>query len=313
LQAAALRDVITTLRRRAPTVALIVYPVPVQGSDAGVRIARMFGVLAQRREVDVVLLVRGGGSIEDLWAFNEEVVARAVRACPLPVVVGVGHESDVTIADFVADVRAPTPTAAAELVAPDQAALAHLVHERYQRLARACRSVIDQRAQRIDHARRLLASPQSSLLGLRNRLAALVARARREAIARVLRHRERQHHSVWRLQRVAPDRAALRAEVLGRLQRAQRSALREAAARQERLRALQRALYHLDSQRVLERGFAILRDEQGVVVRSAAMVPVHAPLSAQLIDGTLHVKVMGIAKTALPEPIESPPESSPSP
>ncbi|MDZ7652069.1 MAG: exodeoxyribonuclease VII large subunit [Burkholderiaceae bacterium] len=112
LQAAALRDVVTTLQRRAPYARLIVYPVPVQGEGAGARIAAMLATAGARREVEVLLLVRGGGSIEDLWAFNEEVVARAIRASALPVVVGVGHESDITIADFAADLRAPTPTAA---------------------------------------------------------------------------------------------------------------------------------------------------------------------------------------------------------
>ena len=123
LQAAALSDVLSVLQRRAPYLRVVIYPVPVQGAAAGGEIAAMLERAAARAEVDVLLLVRGGGSIEDLWAFNEEVVARAIRAASLPVIVGVGHDSDVTIADFVADVRAPTPTAAAELVAPDAGAL----------------------------------------------------------------------------------------------------------------------------------------------------------------------------------------------
>src|SRR6267143_2096956 len=113
LQAAALHDIVTTLRRRAPYVRLIVYPVPVQGQGAGARIARMLSIVSARAEVEVVILARGGGSIEDLWAFNEEVVARAVRACAVPVIVGVGHESDFTIADFAADLRGPTQIGAA--------------------------------------------------------------------------------------------------------------------------------------------------------------------------------------------------------
>ncbi|MBC8120140.1 MAG: exodeoxyribonuclease VII large subunit, partial [Burkholderiaceae bacterium] len=121
LQAAALCDLVTTLCRRAPYVGVIVYPVPVQGAGAGGEIAAMLRRVSRRAELDgveVLLLVRGGGSIEDLWAFNQEVVARAIVACAIPVIVGIGHESDVTIADFAADLRAPTPTAAAELVAP---------------------------------------------------------------------------------------------------------------------------------------------------------------------------------------------------
>src|SRR5690349_23004826 len=118
--AAALRDVLTTLRRRNPSIAVVVYPVPVQGYRAAEEIASALALAGRRAECGVLLLVRGGGSIEDLWAFNEEVLARAVRACPLPVVTGIGHETDFTIADFAADRRAPTPTAAAELVSPDR-------------------------------------------------------------------------------------------------------------------------------------------------------------------------------------------------
>ncbi len=126
MQAAALGDVVTALGRRASYVGIVIYPVPVQGAGAGAQIAAMLRKVSRRAAldaVDVVLLVRGGGSIEDLWAFNDESVARAIVACAIPVVVGVGHESDITIADFAADLRAPTPTAAAEMVAPPAAAL----------------------------------------------------------------------------------------------------------------------------------------------------------------------------------------------
>src|SRR6185295_1088591 len=125
--AAALRDVLTTIARRNPAIPVIVYPVAVQGEGAGARIAAMLRRASARAECDVLLLVRGGGSLEDLWQFNEEAVARAIRACAIPVVVGVGHETDFTIADFAADQRAPTPTAAAELVSPSRLQLAALL------------------------------------------------------------------------------------------------------------------------------------------------------------------------------------------
>jgi exodeoxyribonuclease VII large subunit len=176
LQAAALHDIVITLRRRAPYAGVIVYPVPVQGQGAGARIARMLRTVSARAEVEVVILARGGGSIEDLWAFNEEVVARAVRACAVPVIVGVGHESDFTIADFVADVRAPTPTAAAELVAPDRAALLQSVRHawtRTQHLMAARQHVL---AQRLDYAVRALAAPRAPIRGLQARLEGLRAR-----------------------------------------------------------------------------------------------------------------------------------------
>ena len=117
---AALRDVLTTLRRRCPSVPVLLYPVPVQGDDAAERIASTIRLAAERRDCDVVLVVRGGGSLEDLQAFNAEVVARAIFDCLIPLVTGIGHETDVTIADFAADLRAATPTAAAELASPDR-------------------------------------------------------------------------------------------------------------------------------------------------------------------------------------------------
>jgi len=176
LQAAALHDIVTTLRRRAPYASLIVYPVPVQGQGAGARIARMLSTVSARSEVDVVILARGGGSIEDLWAFNEEVVARAVRACAIPVIVGVGHESDFTIADFAADVRAPTPTAAAELAAPDRQVLLQAVGHGWERARQLTGARMRARAQRLDYAVRTLSAPRAPLRGLQARLTGLRAR-----------------------------------------------------------------------------------------------------------------------------------------
>src|SRR5216684_2815849 len=145
LQAAALRDVVTTIARRNRTLPIIVYPVPVQGEGAAARIAAMLATANARDECDVLLLVRGGGSIEDLWSFNEEKVARALRASRIPVVVGVGHESDFTIADFAADRRAPTPTAAAELVSTSRAEL-------LGRLADCARAVVREMRRRLEYA-----------------------------------------------------------------------------------------------------------------------------------------------------------------
>src|SRR5712671_347416 len=148
LRAAALHDVLQTLERRNRSLSVIVYPVPVQGEGAAARIAAMLATASARGECDVLLLVRGGGSIEDLWQFNEESVARAIRACAIPVVVGVGHETDFTIADFAADRRAPTPTAAAELVSPSRAELLSRVAECIRCLARGARARLQHHARR---------------------------------------------------------------------------------------------------------------------------------------------------------------------
>jgi exodeoxyribonuclease VII large subunit len=175
-QAAALRDVLTTLRRRNPSIPVIVYPVQVQGEGAAAKIAAMLATANARAECDVLLLVRGGGSIEDLWQFNEEIVARAIRASLIPVVVGVGHETDVTIADFAADRRAPTPTAAAEMVSPSREELLLRVAELAQRATREALRRIEYAMQLVDALSRRLVHPRERLRTSRQLLEQLAAR-----------------------------------------------------------------------------------------------------------------------------------------
>jgi exodeoxyribonuclease VII large subunit len=178
LRAAALHDVLRTLERRNRSLPVIVYPVPVQGEGAAARIAAMLATAAARGECDVLLLVRGGGSIEDLWPFNEESVARAIRSSTIPVLVGVGHESDFTIADFAADRRAPTPTAAAELATPAriellgklEACVRSLSREMRRRLQYASQA-LDGCAKRLVHPAQRLRDAGQSLTQLRTRLA----------------------------------------------------------------------------------------------------------------------------------------------
>ena len=163
LAAAALRDVLTTLARRNPAIPVVVYPVPVQGEGAAERIATMLARANRRAECDVLLLVRGGGSIEDLWQFNEEALARAIRASAIPVVVGVGHETDFTIADFAADRRAPTPTAAAELACPARGELAARVADGARTLSREMRRRLQYASQALDGTTRRLVHPAERL------------------------------------------------------------------------------------------------------------------------------------------------------
>jgi exodeoxyribonuclease VII large subunit len=179
-QAAALRDMLTTLARRAPMIPVILYPTPVQGEGAGAQIARAITLAGSRAECDVLVVARGGGSLEDLWAFNEEVVARAIAASPIPVVSGVGHETDFSIADFVADLRAPTPTAAAAAASPDRAALLEDVMQLRRRLARDLRRAIETREQRLDHLARRLLTPAQRLARDRERLGQLGRRLQRD-------------------------------------------------------------------------------------------------------------------------------------
>lgn len=176
--AAALRDVLTTLKRRAPSIPVVVYPTPVQGKGAVELIAKAITTAANRAECDVLIICRGGGSIEDLWQFNEEIVARAISACKIPTISGVGHETDFTIADFVADQRAPTPTAAAELASPDFSNLLAQLERMQLVMQKHMNNVLKNNMQQLDYLARRLISPQQSLrrqqdtlLQLKSRLA----------------------------------------------------------------------------------------------------------------------------------------------
>jgi exodeoxyribonuclease VII large subunit len=289
--AAALQDVLTTLARRDPSVAVVVYPVQVQGEGAAHRIAAALGVAGRRRECDVLLLVRGGGSIEDLWAFNEEIVARALRACPIPVVTGIGHETDFTIADFAADQRAPTPTAAAELVSPERALLLDAVATLTKRLAANTRHGIETRMLHIDHLARRLVHPgvklqaQGELLGqLRLRLGRAVARliAERQWRVTVLLQRSRSWLPNTR------ELAAVSTQWLARLHAATRAALERAASSCERLSA---NLSHLDPAAVLERGYSVVRDASGRIVRRSATLSPGDLLDITFAEGGADARV----------------------
>ncbi|BBO60386.1 exodeoxyribonuclease VII large subunit [Mycoavidus sp. B2-EB] len=164
LQAVALQDVLTTLRRRAPHLSVVVYPAPVQGVEAAGKLAEMIECANRRAEVELLIICRGGGSLEDLWAFNEEKLARAVAASHLPVVSGVGHETDFTMVDFVADLRAPTPTGAAELVSPAYEMLVRALEQSQQQLRRACTRLMERHAQQLDGLARGLLSPAERLM-----------------------------------------------------------------------------------------------------------------------------------------------------
>ena len=202
LAAAALRDVLTALARRNPAVPVIVYPVPVQGEGAGARIAAMLAKASARAECDVLLLVRGGGSIEDLWAFNEEAVARALRACAMPVIVGVGHETDFTVADFAADRRAATPTAAAELAVVSRTELLRRTAECARGVSRELGRRLQYAMQAVDAAARRLVHPAERLLAAQALLEQLRAR-----LAFAFGHQV--HRSEARLERLRASLAGL--------------------------------------------------------------------------------------------------------
>jgi len=297
LQAAALRDVVTTLARRAPYARLIVYPVPVQGEGAGARIAAMLATAGARREVDVLLLVRGGGSLEDLWAFNDEAVARAIRASPLPVVVGVGHESDITIADFAADLRAPTPTAAAELVAPEHTALRETFAAAAFRLQRYARLALQSSQQRLDYATRVLQRPRAPLAGLQARVEHLGARLRAQARLRLGRTDAVIGQLRARLERQRPDLAVAEASLAAIVTRLRAGARHALAAQGARVQQAQQGLAHLDPEAVLQRGYALALNAAGAVVTDAARLHPGDTLALRFARGRADTRVERVAPT----------------
>jgi len=288
-QAAALRDVLTTLRRRAPEVGVIVYPTLVQGAAAPAAIVAALAAAARRAECDVLLLVRGGGSIEDLWAFNDEAVARAVAASTIPVVSGVGHETDFTIADFVADARAPTPTAAAALAVPDRRESMRRAQRLGEQLARAWARRLETLDQRLDTAARLLKSPSAQWQARALRLHGLGQRLAAAARASLEQRALRLAHAQARLRGPRTEVAAQRHEAGARgLQRAGEAALARLAERLERAAA---AIDLVSPQAVLARGYAIVHDADGRVVRAGSDVARGDALSVTLAQGGLEVEV----------------------
>jgi len=292
---AALRDILTVMRRRFPGVHAILYPVPVQGSGAAARIAEMLDRAAARAECDVLVLARGGGSIEDLWCFNEEAVARAIHRCPIPLVTGIGHEIDFTIADFVADRRAPTPSAAAEMITPDALQWRDDLERARLRLGRMMRRSIEERRARLSLLRRALPDPQRRVQDLSQRLDGLLARSQRALWRTAERRRDTLRALLSRLHGQAPATVVrayrIRAGVLrSRLDRGMKYGLEK---RRAQIRSLQRALAAVGPQQTLDRGYAIVSRRDGSVLRDATQVEPGEPIEARLARGRLEGTVTG--------------------
>ena len=273
LGAAALRDVLTAFERRAPHVRRLIYPAPVQGADAPPALAAALALAGARNEVDTVLLVRGGGSLEDLWAFNDERVVRAIVACPIPVVCGVGHETDITLADLAADLRAPTPTAAAELAAPAWAELHAALDARQAALQRALLPALDRQAQRLDTVALRIGRPAALLATQAQRLQALERRLRQAVLVRLARDRQAADGLAGRLQRglgVQVERARSRIAAAG-----------------ERIGAL-------DPQRVLQRGYAWVEAADGRPVVSVRGLAPGQMVQAVWADGRARAELVEV-------------------
>ena len=287
---AALRDILNVMRRRYPGVHAILYPVPVQGEGAASRIAEMVDQAAERAECDVLVLARGGGSLEDLWCFNEEQVVRAIHRCPIPIVTGIGHEVDFTIADLVADRRAPTPSAAAELVTPDAMQWRDDIQRARLRLGRLMRRRIEERREQVRWLLRALPDPQRRLQDHSQRLDGLIARTQRAARRTLDRKCDVLRALTARLERQAPATVVLanriRAELLAaRLQRSMGHGLEK---RRAQLQSLNRALAAVGPQQTLDRGYAIVsRQRDGKVLRDATHIEPGERIDARLAQGCL--------------------------
>ena len=290
-KAAALHDVLTTLARRMPGIRVVLYPTPVQGEGAGEKIALAIRAASVRKEVDVLIVCRGGGSMEDLWAFNEEIVARAIVDCALPVVCGVGHETDFTIADFVADARAPTPTAAAELVSPSRTDLLVRLAVLAARLSRNMDRALTTHMQHLDYLGKRLVHPGERMDAELRHMAHLMQRLRSAAMHAMDAASWTLSSLVQRLRGALPDidaQIARQQEFRLRLQQGQARLIEQHGATLIKMRA---NLAHLNPRAVLERGYSIVEKSDGMIVRSAAQIAAGEPLRLTFARGAAQSRV----------------------
>ena len=270
LGAAALHDVATALQRRVPHIPVVLSPALVQGADAPASLLQALQALSAKPEIDVILLVRGGGSLEDLWAFNDEQLARAIVACPVPVISGVGHETDFTIADFCADLRAPTPTAAAELCAISQTDLVQQVMGLQELMQNLAHRQIDKCSQGLDLAQSRIGRPSQAVS---------------QQVLRLTRLGQLMH------QRMATHTQACQHNLVNKKAQLERALGQTIQNNQQRIHRAQLRLGLLDPRLVLQRGFAWLSDEKGQAVSFIAQAKVGQPVRATLADGVVDLTV----------------------
>jgi exodeoxyribonuclease VII large subunit len=296
IDGAALRDIIRVLRRRYPNAHLVIAPTKVQGEFSSGEIARSLKFLGRVDQVDVVILARGGGSLEDLWAFNEEVVARAIANCPVPVISGIGHETDFTIADFVADLRAPTPSAAAELVVKrKEEFFAHI-----DRLGNRIHSAVQQRLRRMEsRLHSLEARPGYAGLpgrmAFRGRHASELTASLREAMADAITTRERRHESARRrLEQFDPRHrlAAIRTRLVSRDGQLMAAGQRRLTLAQTAFRTSTLRLEGLSPLGILGRGYSVTWDASRTrIIRDASTVKPGDDIRVTLDRGEISAKV----------------------
>lgn len=286
---AALRDILSVLRRRFPSLEVVIYPTLVQGEGAAKNITKMIRCANQRAECDVLIVSRGGGSLEDLWAFNEEVVARAIADSDLPIVSGVGHEIDFTIADFVADVRAPTPSAAAELISPDQLEMRQTLSSYQNWFFDQTQRRLTDLAQRVDWLEKRLISPQQRLDTLSERSKNLQHRLRQQIQQTLLRRHSELAQATSRLREHNPSRviAAHQATTQHYQQRLAYAMQHRLSEDKARFAQSARALNTVSPLATLDRGYAIVSSETQAVISDQASVQAGDRVTARLAHGEL--------------------------
>ncbi len=302
---AAIHDILTVLKRRFPAIPITIYPCPVQGAEAATAIASAIQLANRDNRCDVLIVGRGGGSIEDLWSFNEETVAREIFASKIPVVSAVGHEVDFTIADFVADMRAATPSAAGEILSPDARELHADFNMLRRQLERSLLRAIRSRQQQVDHLYKRLRHPGERLQQNRQRLIFLRSRLDRQMTAEQSLRRSRLNDVVSRLHRNHPSNRLLQYREQNRslelrLTRAINHLLQQKQARWKNAAQLLNSVSPLQT---LGRGYAILTDEQKHVIRKVATVTAGDKISATLTDGELLCRIDEIKLTTENEKI----------
>ena len=292
---AVIRDIVSVLRRRFPLVELDLLPVPVQGDTAAMQIRTMLQRAIDCGRYDAILLARGGGSLEDLWAFNDEGLIRAIAASPVPVLSAIGHETDFSLSDFAADLRAPTPSAAAELLVPDRAALSARLDALHRRLASLQQHALRERNQRVDRAflRLQALRPQARLSALAQRAQQAHARLTNAMQRRLERDQASMRHADSVLRASHPNRRIqrLRERLVSLQGRPQVLMARRLQHDALRLRGLARSLHAISPLATVARGYSILQHGDGRIVRGVDDAVIGDMLDARLHDGQLRVQV----------------------
>lgn len=293
---AAIHDILTVLKRRCPAIPVTLYPTAVQGQPATADIVQAIARAQQHGLADVLIIGRGGGSLEDLWCFNEEAVARAIAACPIPTVSAVGHEVDVTIADFVADLRAPTPSAAAEKISPDQQDWLRRLAEQQGRLGQSARRLLQRLHNQLEHLSARLRDPRRELLEKAQRMDELELRLNKAIRDRLDQQKQKTDYLLQRMSAQSPRRTLKTVKeqtqrLEERLTLATRHQLRQ---KDERLQHIAQTLHVVSPLATLGRGYAIVKDDNDRIVRKAGDLETGSQITARLGHGSVSARVTEI-------------------